>query len=165
LRRSRAAWPANATLAAIGLQQTHKFGVEVEAWPEAVRRVSIPNPCRHGLIRCKGSNNGFVVAMTIPGCPQCHRHCCCCHHHRCRCCCHCRRHHHRCRHRRHRGRLVGTIQRIITTIMEEQRRCCPLEHLYIALSSFWYNKKSWGNYLLYVGYYPPKGENQLIWKL
>jgi hypothetical protein len=48
---------------------------------------------------------------------------------------------------------------------------CPLLEktvrfeIYVALRTFWYNKKSWGNYPPHAGNYPPKGENQSIWKL
>jgi hypothetical protein len=53
-------------LVAIGLQQTDKFGAEIEARLEVIGRVSIPNPCCHRLIGREGSNDGIVVTTTIP---------------------------------------------------------------------------------------------------
>ncbi len=149
-------------LMATGLRQTDEFGVNVEARPEVVGCMSIPNPCHHRLIGRKSSNDSIVVTTTISGCPQR----CCCHCYHCcrrRCCrCHCRRHCHHCCCCRHCGWLIGRVPHIVAIIMEEWGGCCPLEHLSVALRSFWYNKKSWGNYMPHAGNYPPKVENQSI---
>jgi hypothetical protein len=42
---------------------------------------------------------------------------------------------------------------------------CSFANYYSHLRSFWYKKKEVGYYPPQASDYPPKGENQLIWKL